>query len=371
MSKKTFVTPVAVSIVLAALVFCIAKTGTENPNKKFSEKEISAYLEKDLDSSEKSLGITKEARKSFVLHHGLVSYEIGISTAPYVVLSCTNAASPVKDSDLEAFGDKYRIDTFQIKSSLRDEHPIPADYITNGDYGKNTVIMVHGCGENRRKMPERAKMFLENGWNVLQYDQRSSGQNTAPFVTYGVAEQYDLFDCVQYVNEKTEGKAKIALFGSSMGCLTVCKMLSDNYMASYVSCAILDSPLTSLETMILPELRKNCPKDILPIAEDSFNRFTKVFYGFTFEDVNLRYFGQDITTPVLVFVTEKDDILNYADQKKAISSIPEGNKHVYTSKECGHCGFYREHHDDYVDLCMKLLDGKLVQQSQTGGAYEF
>ena len=64
-----------------------------------------------------------------------------------------------------------------------DEHIIPADYITiDGDKNTDTIVMVHGLGGSRWTNYPIAAMFLENGYNVISYDQRSSGENTLPMV---------------------------------------------------------------------------------------------------------------------------------------------------------------------------------------------
>ena len=103
------------------------------------------------------------------------------------------------DFDLAEFQSKYKIETVQIESSL-DGHTIPADYITvNGDKNADTVIIVHGLGGSRWTIYPIADMFLENGYNVVSYDQRSSGENTAQYTTFGYLESDDLADCVEYL----------------------------------------------------------------------------------------------------------------------------------------------------------------------------
>ena len=80
---------------------------------------------------------------------------------------------------------------------------IPADYIyalgEEGDKNNPTVILVHGLGGNRYTNYPLAEMFLQKGYNVLTYDQRSSNENTAQYTTFGYWEKYDLIDYIDYV----------------------------------------------------------------------------------------------------------------------------------------------------------------------------
>lgn len=101
--------------------------------------------------------------------------------------------------DLEEFKARYKIDTIHIQSASED-HIIPVDFISlDGDRNRDTIILVHGLGGNRWTNYPLASMFLENGYNVLSYDQRSSGDNTARYTSFGYLESLDLKDCVTYL----------------------------------------------------------------------------------------------------------------------------------------------------------------------------
>ena len=82
-----------------------------------------------------------------------------------------------KGFDVEAFEAKYGAEEVLIPSSF-EEHSIPANYLRCKD-PKGTVVMAHGLNGNRITGYPVAKMLLENGYNVLTYDQRSSGESEA------------------------------------------------------------------------------------------------------------------------------------------------------------------------------------------------
>ncbi len=112
--------------------------------------------------------------------------------------------------DYDSFCNTYTIERLEITSTF-DGHTIPADYIyalgAEGNKNHQTVILVHGLGGNRFSNYPLAEMFLQKGYNVLTYDQRSSNENTAPYTTFGYWEKYDLTD--RYTNPTIYGTGNI------------------------------------------------------------------------------------------------------------------------------------------------------------------
>lgn len=160
------------------------------------------------------------------------------------------------DFDLEEFQSKYKIETVQIESSL-DGYTIPADYITvNGDKNADTVVMVHGLGGSRWTNYPIADMFLENGYNVVSYDQRSSGENIAQYTTFGYLESDDLADYVAYLKDNINDNNKIGIWGISYGGATVGIYLGSDQANQNVDFAILDCPMSNMKYMLSTEMER-------------------------------------------------------------------------------------------------------------------
>lgn len=121
--------------------------------------------------------------------------------------------------DFESFNNTYKVEGMAIPSS-HEEHTIPADYIyaAESDNSKNhqTVILVHGLGDNRYSNYPLAEFFLTKGYNVITYDQRSTNENTAQYTTFGYREKYDLIDWVNYIEQQAPGQ-EIGIWGASYG----------------------------------------------------------------------------------------------------------------------------------------------------------
>lgn len=156
--------------------------------------------------------------------------------------------------DLEKFESDYKIETINIQSTL-DGHSIPADYITvNGDKNENTIIMVHGLGGSRWTNYPIANMLLKNGYNIISYDQRSSGENTAQYTTYGYLESHDLHDYVSYLSEYVDNNKKVGILGASLGGETTGIYLGSDHANNNVDFAILDCPLSNMSYVLSTEM---------------------------------------------------------------------------------------------------------------------
>ena len=195
-----------------------------------------------------------------------MSYFIGtqVFMGSTQLVTCEDT-SKVEDSfwerynmDYDVFCSTYTIEKIEITSTF-DGHMIPADYIyTLGEEGNKdnpTVILVHGLGGNRYTNYPLAEMFLQKGYNVLTYDQRSSNENTAQYTTFGFWEKYDLIDYIDYVYSYAPEQA-IGIWGTSFGGATAGLAMGDKDVENKVDFLILDCPVSDMKWMVEEEIRK-------------------------------------------------------------------------------------------------------------------
>lgn len=87
---------------------------------------------------------------------------------------------------------------------------------------KLNVIIAHGYRENREYTPgdtlKLAKVFVEQGYNVLMFDFRNSGESGGSLTSVGYLEKFDLLGAIDWMQGHHPGK--IAVHGFSMGATT-------------------------------------------------------------------------------------------------------------------------------------------------------
>lgn len=256
--------------------------------------------------------------------------------------------------DYESFKKNYEIEKIELKSSL-DEHIIPADYIytkDNKDKNKDTVILVHGLGGNRLTTYPMAQFFLDKGYNVVTYDQRSSGENTAKYTTFGYLESNDLKDYIKYIKKENKDN-KLLLWGTSFGGATVGIALGDKKVNELVDLAILDCPVSNMSYMLkeqLKEMNTGVPLDYLLYTGNIVN---KIKLKFSYDDVDITKYTSKTKIPILIFNSKSDTVTPYFMGKDIYKSISHNNKKLVTVTDSKHADIWLDYNDKYKN---ELLD---------------
>lgn len=261
--------------------------------------------------------------------------------------------------DYEVFKKSYEIEEIELNSSL-DEHIIPADYIyaknnEKKDKNKDTVILVHGLGGNRLTTYPVAQFFLDEGYNVIAYDQRSSGENTAKYTTFGYLESEDLKDYIEYVKKENRDN-KLILWGTSFGGATVGIALGDEKVNEVVDIAILDCPVSSMSYMLkkqMEDMNTGIPLDYLLYTGNIVN---KIKLGFSYEDADVTKYTSKTKVSVLIFNSKNDTVTPYFMGGDIYKSISNNNKKLVTVTNSEHANVFLDYNDKYKNEILDFID---------------
>lgn len=307
-----------------------------------------------------------------------VSYYIGLQVFTASTQLVTNEdTAGISDNfcekyqiNIENFSDTYAIEKVEIQSTF-DEHMIPADYIYasgfEGNKDNKTVILVHGLGGNRITNYPIAEMFLQRGYNVLTYDQRSSNENTARYTTFGYFEKYDLTDYIDYVRDQAPEQT-IGVWGTSFGGATAGLAMEKKETEQEIDFLILDCPVSSMEWMIVEEMRK---MDIgLPVSYMTLcgNIVNKMQLGFSYEDAEVGKAICNIEIPVLVINSKADTVTPQFMGQEIYDAICGENKSIWTVEDSGHTEMWLDYHQEYMEKVDELLNQ--VEVCQKGKEHE-
>lgn len=296
-----------------------------------------------------------------------MSYFIGtqVFMGSTQLVTCEDT-SEVKDSfwkkydmNYDEFCNTYQIEKIQIVSTF-DGHIIPADYIyalgEEGNKNSQTVILVHGLGGNRYTNYPLVQMFLQKGYNVLTYDQRSSNENTAQYTTFGYWEKYDLIDYIDYVYNYAPEKT-IGVWGTSFGGATAGLAMGNKDVEDKVDFLILDCPVSDMKWMVEEEMRK---MDIgLPISYMTFcgNLINKKELGFGYEDANVCDEIADIAIPILIINSKADTLTPQFMGQDIYDAINnDANKTIWTVEDSKHTEIWLDYNQKYREKVEELLN---------------
>lgn len=249
----------------------------------------------------------------------------------------------------QAITQSYGLQTASIPSTFQD-HMIPADLLfASGDptqSDRDTVILVHGLGGNRESTYPIANFFLEAGYNVLAYDQRSSGENTAQYTTFGVWEKFDLIDCINYIKQRAPQK-KLGIWGTSFGGATAGLAAGYEDTADKLDFMILDCPVGSMKWMIREEIKNldtGLPADYLVLCGDLVNRLR---FGFSYDDADVPEDMKKVELPVLVVNSKIDTVTPEFMGKDIFQAIRGSEKELWTVEDSSHANIWIDYPVEY------------------------
>lgn len=79
-----------------------------------------------------------------------------------------------------------------------------------------TIILLHGYGGNRTSMIWHAQKLTQNGYGVLMYDERASGESTGSYRSYGWEDTQDVKAAIQFLTSQ-DADENIGILGCSTG----------------------------------------------------------------------------------------------------------------------------------------------------------
>ncbi len=261
--------------------------------------------------------------------------------------------------DYEAFCEAYMIEQLEITSTF-EGHIIPADYIyalgMEGNKNNQTVILVHGLGGNRYANYPLAELFLEKGYNVLTYDQRSSNENTAPYTAFGYFEKYDLIDCIDYVSKQAPEQT-LGIWGTSFGGATAGLAMEQKEIENKVDFLILDCPVSSMKWMVEEEMRKMDTGLPVPYMTFCGNIMNKLELGFFYEDADVSDAMKNVEIPVLIINSKMDTTTpQFMGQDIYDAIISDTNKTIWTVEDSEHTQMWVDYNREYREKVEVLLD---------------
>ena len=109
------------------------------------------------------------------------------------------------------------------RQTADDGTALSAWYVQPTQWSGNSVILLHGVGDNREGVTSYALMFLGAGYAVLLPDARGHGESGGDLSTYGLLESGDIRDWSGWLagrkpaRERADPNSCLYLFGESMG----------------------------------------------------------------------------------------------------------------------------------------------------------
>ncbi len=257
--------------------------------------------------------------------------------------------------DYDELLETYNVEKVELTSSY-DGHTIPAELIYADSKNNDTVILIHGLGGNRIEILPFASIFLEYGYNVLSYDQRSAGENYAPYTTLGYLESYDTADTVAYLDEIIDPDNEIHIWGTSAGAATAGMAVSRGIVEERVSSLILDCPISSnddIARLSMSEMNIGIPLDFLMFSADIYYQLK---LGFFYSNASAEECLKNSTLPVLILASKADETAPFFMAEKIHAAA--SNSTLVFVEDSAHGRLFRDYPEWYEEQILLFLDSQ-------------
>ena len=214
-----------------------------------------------------------------------------------------------------------------------------------------TIISVHGWhGSALSTAPQFSSWLVNFNYNILFIDLRSYGKSQGKYTGYGALDSKDLLKWINYIVERLDGEAEIALFGISMGGNTV-GCVADK-VPIQVKCIIDDcgfiSPWEEFKHVLNTQI--HLPLYFLYFA----NIINKFVAKYDFKENNTIEAFKRSRVPALFIHGTKDELVPTA-HTTANNEACTSEKEIHLFERVPHARSYFENQEEYRKIVLNFL----------------
>jgi len=129
------------------------------------------------------------------------------------------------ETDMQEIAYRHQSELHDVAITTSDHVQLLAWYIRPLQENGNTVLLLHGLGDNRLGMTGYAEILLKHGYSVLMPDARAHGTSGGDVATYGLLERDDVRHWFEWLQTKAHPHCIFGL-GESMGAAQLLQSLA-------------------------------------------------------------------------------------------------------------------------------------------------
>lgn len=230
-------------------------------------------------------------------------------------------------------------------------------WLFKGTNGK-VIMFVHGAGSQNRAnevygTPDISKYLIRQGYSVLLFDLRGTGESQYSRISFGEYESRDVAGAFNFLQTQGFAPTQIGIISDSLGAISTI-MAADTVKSA--GAIVLDSAATEVKTIVSNIMvnEHNVPRFLHP----GIYLAAKLLFNI---DVNTVKPIDKIrilkNTPLLFIYGEKDTLIPYTDSLELLSKVNEGT--IVDFKDAGHIGSFKTNPQLYEDSITKFFKTNL------------
>jgi uncharacterized protein len=196
---------------------------------------------------------------------------------------------------------------------------------------KATIIMVHGIGGFKEGFLGYSKILVDNGYNVILYDQRGHGKSDGKYCTFGFYEKYDISKFIDIAEGKYPNMP-VGIHGSSLGGAVALQALAIEKRLRF---GIVESTFHRLEDIVMEYGLDYFKFKSRWLAQRVLSKSAAIANYKPFDIKPIEAAAQ-IEQPMLLIHGDKDTKIPIAFNQENFAALKSRDKEFYTVHGAGH-----------------------------------
>ncbi len=201
----------------------------------------------------------------------------------------------------------------------------------------NSVLLLHGSGDNWHGMLGYAPMLFDAGYNVLLPDSRVHGESGGNLATYGLLEADDIHRWSEWLQAQFGSKGCVDILGESMGAA-----IAIQSARLPLNCAVVaEAPFSSFREIGYERISQSLGIGVgftriaaWPTVESAF-LYTRLRYGLDFDKVSPEQALASSHVPTLLIAGLADDNIPPRHSERILSQAGPGTE-LWQVPRAGH-----------------------------------
>jgi len=273
----------------------------------------------------------------------------------YITERATHAMrSPIVGSPAD-LGLPYESVSFE---SAVDRIPLQGWYLPSR--GERAIIMLHGIDQNRwnewERVPQKASVFVEHGFDVLVFDLRGHGQSGGDRLGLGWVERNDVRGAVDYVQRRGIRAGRIGLHAHSYGAATA---LLTAAVEPAVGAIVADSAFADMRPLLNHEVQlRGYPPIFAPGTALVFSQI----YGLDLDQIAPINQVAKISQPVLFIHGGQDERIPVENSQQLFAAAHNSADELWLVPAAAHVQAFAVEPEAYMLKVLGFFDASLQGQ---------
>lgn len=253
--------------------------------------------------------------------------------------------------------EKWYHDVPKEKVSVKSDEgfSLKAYYIEAPNKSNKTAIIIHGIRGSKTAYPNgaAAKIFYDQGYNLLIPDNRSHGESEGKYIGFGWLDRKDYLHWIDLIIKQNGPESKIVVWGISMGGATT-MMLSGEKLPEQVKAFVEDCGYSNMEEELTLQAKRLYHLPKWPTVP-TLSMMSKIFAGYTYSEADAVKQLSNNKRPMLFIHGTKDSLIPIYMMDK-IYNATQGYKQKLAIEGAGHLQSIEKNYDLYKSTVKKFLE---------------